>query len=255
METAETAVDIPPGNVEFGHFVSLVNVRHEIKITQQVGCFVSDADGFIVTLEVFSGVPDPQWMILRNNVNGSMFQKIKKGLDSARKYDPENAPGKLGYEGFLVQEVKDGKKQSEVLIVGRRTVELQLLLLKSIPKGLISENIYNVVHKEIQDGKVEAVFDSTKKRHAPSYLPLYWNHKNHIERNNCYNYASTIRTDTFAQPGRASGKLLPPLFKARDVMLSAKADGLKFKRALPCMKPPRRNRHLLALAYYEGENV
>ena len=108
METAETAVDIPPGNAEFGDL--LVNIRYQLKITQEVGWFVSDADGFIVTLEVFSGVPDPQWMILRNNVNDSMFQKIKKGLDSAQNYDPENAPGKLGYEGFLVQEVKNGKK-------------------------------------------------------------------------------------------------------------------------------------------------
>lgn len=208
-----------------------------------------------MTLEVFSGVPDPQWMILRNNVNDSMFQKIKKGLDSAQNYDPENAPGKLGYEGFLVQEVKNGKKQSEVLIVGQRTVNLQLLLLKSMPKGMISEKIYNIVHKEIQEGKVGAVFDSTKKRHAPSYVPLYWNHKNHIELNNCYNYASTIRTDTFAQPGRASGRQLPPLFKAKDVIDSAKADGLRLEPAVSCMKPPRGNTHLVALVYYEGENV
>ena len=208
-----------------------------------------------MTLEVFSGVPDPQWMILRNNVKGSMFQEIKKGLHRARKYAPENAPGKLGYEGFLVQEVKDGKKQSEVLIVGRATVKLQLLLLRSIPKGMISEEIYNIVQKEIQGGKVEAVADSTKKRHAPPYRPLYWNHRNHIELNNCYNYASTIRTDTFAQPGRASGRPLPLQFTARDVRLSAMADGLRFKRSLRCMRPPLRRRHLVALVYYEGENL
>ena len=255
MKTAETAVDIPPGNVEFGDFALLVNVRHELKITQQVGWFVSDADGFIVTLEVFSGVPDPQWMILRNNVDGPMFQEIKKGLDSARKYDPENAPGKLGYEGFLVQEVKDGEKQPEVLIVGQSTVNLQLLLLKSMPKGLISEKIYKIVHKEIQDGNVGAVFGSTKKRQAVSYLSSYWNHKNHIELNNCYNYASTIRTDTFAQPGRASGRWLPHLFKAEHVKLSAMADGLTVEPDLPCMKPPGGHTHLVALVYYEGENV
>ena len=34
METAETAVDIPPGNAEFGDFVLLVNIRHQLKITQ-----------------------------------------------------------------------------------------------------------------------------------------------------------------------------------------------------------------------------
>jgi len=221
METAETAVDIPP-----------------------------DAGGLIVTLEVFSGVPDPQWMILRNN---SKFQEIKKGLHRGRKYAPENAPGKLGYEGFLVQEVKDGKKQPEVLIVGRGTVMLQLLLLKSIPKDMISERIYNIVQKEIQGGKVGAVLYSTKKRHAPSYRPSYWNHEDHIELNNCYNYGSTIRTDTFAQPGLASGRPLPLLFKAKDVKISAEADGLRFKQALPSMRPPAGRRHLVALVHYEGD--
>jgi len=204
---------------------------------------------------VFSGVPDPQWMILRNNVKGSMFQKIRKGLHHARKYDPDDAPGKLGYEGFLVQEVKDGKKQLEVLIVGQATKKLQLLLLKSIPKGFIPDEIYNIVKKEIQSGKVGAVSDSTKKRHAPSYLSLFWNHRNHIEGNNCYNYASTIRTDTFAQPGRASGRPLPRRFKAVDVINSAMADGLSLLPALPCMPPPLGQRHLVALVYYEGENV
>jgi len=204
-----------------------------------------------VTLEVFSGVPDPQWMILRNR---SMFQNIKKGLDGAPKYGPENAPGKLGYKGFLVREVKDGKIQSEVLIVGHKTVKLQLLLLKSIPKDLIPEKIYNIVHKEIQDGKVGAVFGSTKKRHAPPYLPLYWNHEKHIELNNCYNYASTIRTDTFAQPGRASGRWLPRRFTGQDVRLFAEYDGLIFEPADNGMKPPRGDTHLVALFYYEGEN-
>lgn len=215
-------------------------------------CFVLGADGLIVTLEVFSGVPDPQWMILRNN---SKFQEIKKGLHRGRKYAPENAPGKLGYEGFLVQEVKNGKKQSEVLIVGRGTVKLQLLLLKSIPNGMISERIYNIVKKEIQGGKVAAVFDNTKKRSAPPYRPWYWNHDNHIERNNCYNYASTIRTDTFAQPGRGSGRPLPRLFKANDVRISATADGLRFKRAGNSMRAPAGPEHLVALVHYEGENV
>ena len=180
-----------------------------------------------------------------------MFQKIREGLHRARKYAPENAPGKLGYEGFLVQEVKDGKKQLEVLIVGRATKKLQLLLLKSIPKGFIPDEIYNIVKKEIQSGKVGAVFDSTKKRYAPPYLPSVWNHRNHIEVNNCYNYASTIMTDTFAQPGRASGQLLPRRFTAEDVKNYAKFDGLRELRYIPLLG----QRHLVALAYYEGENV
>ena len=188
-------------------------------------------------------------MILRDNPK---YEDVKKSLHRGRAYSPENAPGKLGFEGFLVQEVKSGKKQPEVLIVGRGTVKLQLLLLRSIPKGLISKKIYEIVKKEIQGGKVSAVFDSTKKRYAPEYNPGDWNHENHIERNNCYNYASTRRTDTFAQPGRAGGRPLPRLFSGHDVIRSATADGVRFKAAQPEMSAPVGPEHLVALVHYEG---
>ena len=211
---------------------------------------MSGADGFIVTLEVFSGVPDPQWMIQRKNPK---YLDVKKGLHRGRAYSPENAPGKLGFEGFLVQEVKNGKKQQEVLIVGRGTVKLQLLLLKSIPKGMISQKIYNIVKKEIQGGKVSAVFESqAKKRFAPEYRPWNWNHEDHIERNNCYNYASTIMTDTFAQPGRRGGRPLPRLFTGNDAKLSAEADGVRFKTSQSQMQAPAGPEHLVALVHYEG---
>ncbi len=47
-----------------------------------------------------------------------------------------------------------------------------------------------------------------KCRCAPIYEPASWNDGDIKEwNNNCYNYASNYRTDTFAQPGRASGNI------------------------------------------------
>jgi hypothetical protein len=41
---------------------------------------------------------------------------------------------------------------------------------------------------------------------APIFEPLWWNDGGQKQlRNNCYNYSTNYRTDTFAQPGRASG--------------------------------------------------
>jgi hypothetical protein len=43
---------------------------------------------------------------------------------------------------------------------------------------------------------------------APLYEPAWWNdggQKQH--HNNCYNYATNYRSDTFAQPGRAAGAI------------------------------------------------
>ncbi|MEX3816636.1 hypothetical protein AB3X96_42075 [Paraburkholderia sp. BR13439] len=41
-----------------------------------------------------------------------------------------------------------------------------------------------------------------------AYYPGFWNNDPNIRApNNCYNYASNKRTDTFAQPGRSSGHI------------------------------------------------
>jgi hypothetical protein len=43
-------------------------------------------------------------------------------------------------------------------------------------------------------------------RCAPLYEPNWWNDGGQRQwNNNCYNYATNLRTDTFAQPGRAAG--------------------------------------------------
>jgi hypothetical protein len=39
------------------------------------------------------------------------------------------------------------------------------------------------------------------------FNPGLWNDPNYIRRNNCYNYASNKRTNTFAQPGRGSSHM------------------------------------------------
>lgn len=41
----------------------------------------------------------------------------------------------------------------------------------------------------------------------PTYDPAFWNNNSTtLQWNNCYNYANNRKTDTFAQPGRASGE-------------------------------------------------
>lgn len=43
---------------------------------------------------------------------------------------------------------------------------------------------------------------------APLYEPAWWNDGGQKQlHNNCYNYATNYRTDTFAQPGRAAGAI------------------------------------------------
>lgn len=47
---------------------------------------------------------------------------------------------------------------------------------------------------------------------APLYEPNWWNDGGQIQRNNnCYNYGTNYRTDTFAQPGKAAGAMYTAL--------------------------------------------
>jgi hypothetical protein len=63
-------------------------------------------------------------------------------------------------------------------------------------------------------------------RCIPAYDPADWNADPHVQQcNNCYNYACNIRTDTFAQPGYASGAQYTNL-DCGDVGPAAVRDGL-----------------------------
>lgn len=61
---------------------------------------------------------------------------------------------------------------------------------------------------------------------APIWDPAWWNDGGAIQlHNNCYNYAANVRTDTYAQPGRASTAMFASMSPA-DVRTAALADAL-----------------------------
>ena len=57
-----------------------------------------------------------------------------------------------------------------------------------------------------------------------AFNPTFWNNKRYQRYNNCYNYASNRRTDTFAQPGRAAGAMAT-VMQCSNVAAGAVADG------------------------------
>jgi hypothetical protein len=62
----------------------------------------------------------------------------------------------------------------------------------------------------------------------PVYTPAFWNDGGTVQfNNNCYNYGNNKRTDTFAQPGEASGIILTQAqMQCNPVKNAAIADGL-----------------------------
>ena len=82
-----------------------------------------------------------------------------------------------------------------------------------------------------------------------AFNPGFWNDPAHIGRNNCYNYASNRRTDTFAQPGRATGHQAH-VMACPDVIAAALSDGLHHR--FYCFPDSERPRWLMALVVAPG---
>jgi len=80
------------------------------------------------------------------------------------------------------------------------------------------------------------------------FNPAFWNSNPSVQRNNnCYNYARNWRTDTFAQPGRASGHP-NSVMQCAQVSAAGRFDGLVDRcRCLPASEYPRR---LMALVIW-----
>lgn len=84
----------------------------------------------------------------------------------------------------------------------------------------VLENSAGTVGVDVDDLMVQA-------ETTPSYEPWYWNDASTIQyNNNCYNYSNNHRTDTFAQPGRATGHQYTQLTVA-SVAAGATSDGLE----------------------------
>lgn len=82
------------------------------------------------------------------------------------------------------------------------------------------------------------------------YNPGFWNNNLTILRNNnCYNYASNKRTDTFAQPGRGCGQMYTAI-NCAEVTRAALCDGLH--RRYDCFPASEAPRYLVALVIAPG---
>lgn len=84
---------------------------------------------------------------------------------------------------------------------------------------------------------------------ASAFNPTFWNGSRTVMRNNnCYNYASNRRTDTFAQPGRATGAQASTM-ACSNVTTGAVSDGAVQASTCVTGQSPR---HYMALVIWPG---
>lgn len=188
-----------------------------------------------MTLAIYSGVPNPVWSV---GPGHKSFEKIKKHLSKARIKGNicacQHMPAILGYKGFLVHPPE--AKEAE-LCVGQETKELQKCLLETMPEGLMSKALCEKILQAIDTTRVphpsnvplktQEVSSAEKIQHYAPKLNLdRWNSEALIqENNNCYNYANDKITNSFAQPGTASGHPFQALTQ-EEVLKASESDGL-----------------------------
>ena len=202
-----------------------------------------------MTLLVFSGRKDPEWTVLSSDIN---YTKIQKLLSDASingfAYHPDGMPDRLGYRGFLVQDTATMKQQ---LIVGPETKQLQLLLLSTMPIGLLKSGNIRKVETEIRSGAVKVgMIGKRSKRDALPFDGDFWNINARAQLcNNCYNFATFQKTDTFAIPGLGGGFPLE-MITDDEVKKAVINDGLAIE--IFNKVPTEKNTHLVALYVKKG---
>lgn len=229
-----------------------------------------------MTLAIYSGVPDPVWWVHSGHES---FKRVKEHLHHARTtgktYRHQHMPSILGYKGFLVH---PPEAEEAELVVGQETKELQKLLLETMPEGKISHALRQKILRAIESGSVphpgvplaaqraslQEVSQAPSKGYKPDEVIQHYAPKLNLDRwntydlirgnNNCYNYANDKITNSFAQPGTASGHPYGQI-TAEEMLRACESDGL-VKMDVgpddPCPEAPEQPNCLVALVVAEG---
>lgn len=225
-----------------------------------------------MTLAIFSGVPDPVWTVHSGHES---FKRFKDHLHNARTtrktYRHEHMSSILGFKGFLVH---PPEAEEAELVVGHETKELQKLLLETMPEELIPAALRQKILHAIEQGSVshqtqrasrQDVLQAPSKGAKDDEEILHYAPKLNLDRwnsyplvlgnNNCYNYANNNITNSFAQPGTASGHPYGRPITAEGVLRAAESDGLVKMNVAPsdpCPSAPKQPNCLVALVVDEG---
>ena len=226
-----------------------------------------------ITVDIFSGRPNPV-ITVEGRQARDLLEHVKPDRRLTRREMP--APGfRLGYRGLIIEQTRVvsrtlpkifrvaggviyGPRLAHVIadpgfeefFAGPSGPGARLRAPRSFP-GILREEIriLNEFRKSFIPRKIIWPLRPLC-RCAPLYEPAWWNDGGQKQgNNNCYNYATNYRTDTFAQPGQASGAMYTALTCA-SVRPAAIADGL--------INSPRANNkcpkegHLVALVIWPG---
>jgi hypothetical protein len=206
-----------------------------------------------ITIDIFSGRPNP--VIDLSGTRGRQALALVRAARRGRERSPAAVPT-LGYRGLLIETpgsrtpLRTTDPRLEDFVASSTPLLRGVALGRTFPSLLRGEMERFRNLREHWRHHRHHWPHRDRCRCAPLYEPTWWNDAGPKQfGNNCYNYASDYRTDTFAQPGRAAGAMYTALSCA-SVQPAAVADCL-------IASPTANNRcpkegHLVALVIAPG---
>lgn len=241
-----------------------------------------------ITADVYSGRNNPAADVLDAGEARAALRDLARDLDlfSATEQD-DTSQGGLGLRGFWVEFLEDGLVHDFDLEArlylpvapgagAGRTAEVAERLVALTERGqqaalpadapAIDESVRSLLLEQLSATSSVSVADqvappqSGPQEQEPAdvtcqiefaaYNPGFWNNDATIRTsNNCYNYASNWRTNTFAQPGRGCGSMYTAI-TCQEVGRAALCDGMHHR--FDCFPDTEKPRYLAALAVIPG---
>jgi hypothetical protein len=227
-----------------------------------------------ITIEAFSGRPNPS-VTIDGPEEEELVARLKPDKRVARGA-PEHPEWVLGYRGIYFEQV--GRKRRDLprrfrlaggLMTGPKLRHAPVdAMVEDFICGSTGPMRLGQFEPQLLDGIREQLHDLTRIdlsnlkpgrwpvrescACAPLYEPDWWNDGgNRQAHNNCYNYGTNYRTDTFAQPGRASGNQYSWPIACAGVKAGAVSDDLIDSPKADPKKCPKEG-HLVALVVAPG---
>ncbi len=233
-----------------------------------------------ITVDMFSGRENPTLVVEADEAN-NLLQEIARNQSAIAAVD-DGYQG-LGYRGLIVETLIDNIASNYDLPPSFRIahtahavgMEIADKIFNSMRRAhVLDEALHALVLQQLQH--LRSREETTEADHSGPAAPVipgavqsdsvaapgvtcwietgrfnpgFWNDPAHIGRNNCYNYASNRRTNTFAQPGRATGHQAHTMACA-DVVAAALSDGLHHR--FHCFPDSEKPRWLMALVVAPG---
>jgi hypothetical protein len=196
----------------------------------------------IVTLDVYSGVPNPSWVL-----DDDQVKELQRMIGRGKKPQGGSLP-LLGYRGFLLrpvvsqhgrptrveglvasharseESVLSGIPTAEEFLLGTAGDRVDAALKQHVQETISAGHTRSALMQTITAAK-KVKCPKCNAADAPTYNPGFWNVPARKPYNNCYNYANDQATNTFAQPGRATGHMYTAL-TCQSVEPAAVSDGL-----------------------------